>query len=55
MKRRQELQKANPGVRMPEITTQLREEFAGVFDGLFMNPLLDMEGVFAQDRVLSVR
>jgi hypothetical protein len=44
MKRRQEIQKAHSGMPMPEITNQLRREFAGLSNGLLMNPLLRVQG-----------
>ncbi|KAG8719357.1 hypothetical protein FRC08_003023 [Ceratobasidium sp. 394] len=45
MKRRQELQKANRGMAMPEISQQLRREFSELENCLTMNPLLKTEGL----------
>ncbi|KAG8701329.1 hypothetical protein FRC08_004137 [Ceratobasidium sp. 394] len=45
MKRRQELQKANRRMPMPEITQQLRSEFSELANHPTMNPLLKMEGL----------
>lgn len=44
MKRRQEIQKAHPGMQMSEITPQLRQEFSGLSSVLTRNPLLSFDG-----------